>query len=199
MASSSLSMTPFRAHGLLCFEELPGIWIEDVALGDVLVHPVFDDLSGGVVAEHVVHGGCEFKSALVAVAFHGINPLGVNDAASEHAPGLVLEVAVAGPGGVGTVAEELARVAACQGAHGGNHAAVVLHVVVAVEDVVLAGVLVLGGNDDLAEPLAELGPGAYAMLRLGVGIATPNGIDLCEVLHRFPVPCSSSTVRMPAP
>ena len=62
---------------------------------------------------------------------------------------LVGEVADADVVGVGRVAEVRRRVLAGQGADRGDHAAVELEIVVAVEDVVLAVVLVLHGHRDL--------------------------------------------------
>ena len=74
-----------------------------------------------------------------------------------------------------------------ESAHSGDHTAVILHVVVTVEDVVFPGVLVLGGHDNLAEPAPELGAGVHAVVLLGVGVSAPGGVDLGQVLHRLPV------------
>ena len=63
----------------------------------------------------------------------------------------------------------------------------ILHIVVAVEDIMLPVVLVLGGDDNLAEPQAELLPGVDAEILPGVGVAAPGGVNLGQVLHRFPV------------
>ena len=73
-------------------EEFLHVGIEHVLFGDVLVHPVLDYLRGGVVAEHVIHGGGQLESALVAVALHGLHPLGINHATAENAACLVLEI-----------------------------------------------------------------------------------------------------------
>ena len=122
------------------------------------------------------------------MALHRVDPLGVDHPAAEHPPRFILQVADPGSGRVGVVAEELARIAAGQCPHGRNHATMVLHVVVTVEDIVFPGVLVLRGYYDLAEPLPELGPGTDSKVLLGVGVATPGGIDLSQVFYRFPVP-----------
>ena len=63
----------------------------------------------------------------------------------------------------------------------------VLHVIVTVEEVVLSIVLVLGGYHYLAETLPKLGTGADAEVLLGICIPTPCGIDLCQILNRFPI------------
>ena len=165
-----------------------GFRVQDVTFSDVLVHPVFNDLGGSVVAEHVVDGRRQFKGSLVTVALHGLNPFGVYHAATEYPAGFVLKVPDPGPGRVGTVPKKLPRVPAGQGAHGGDHAAVVLHVVVAIEDVVLPGVLVLGGHHYLTEPAAELRTGVDAEILTGVGISAPSSVHLGQVLHGFPVP-----------
>ena len=68
VASSSRSAIDRSAHGFDCLEELPHRRVGDVGLGDPLVHPVLDDLGGGVVAEQVVDGGGQLEGALVAVA-----------------------------------------------------------------------------------------------------------------------------------
>ena len=122
------------------------------------------------------------------MSLHRLDPLWVDHPAPEHPARFVLQVADPGTGRVGAVAKKLSRVAAGQGPHGGNHAAVVLHVVITVEYVVLPGVLVLSGHHDLAEPLPELRPGANPEVSLGVGVAAPSGVNLGQVLHRFPVP-----------
>ena len=121
------------------------------------------------------------------MALHRLDPLGVDHPAPEHPARFVLQVADPSSGRVGAIAEKLARVPAGQGPHGGDHAPVILHVIITVEYVVLPGVLVLGGHDDLAEPLPELGPGTHSEVSLGVSVAAPSGVDLRQVLHRFPI------------
>ena len=144
-------------------------------------------MGGGVVAKHIVHGGRQLESALVAVAPHGFHPLGIDHPTAKNPAGFVLQIPHPGTGRVGTVAKELAGIAAGQSAHRGNHPAVILHIVIAVEQVVFPIVLVLGGNDNLAEPLAELGPGLDAEILPGVSVAAPGGINLSQILDRFPI------------
>ena len=86
---------------------------------------------GGVEAEEVVDGRGELEGALVAVALHRADPARVDHAGPEDPVGLLLQ----GPGadgvGGGRVADVGLGVGAGQRAHGGDHAAVVLEVVVA--------------------------------------------------------------------
>src|SRR5581483_2553397 len=118
------------------------------------------------------------ERALVAVALDRLDPLGVDHATAKDAAGLVVQVAHAHQRGIGAIPEELPRILAGKGANRGDHPAVVLHVVVAVEDVVLAVVLVLGGNGDLAEALLELWPGGLSVLFARIREAAPGGVDL---------------------
>ena len=90
-------------------------------------------------------------------------------------------------GRVAAVAEELSRVPTRERTNGGDHSAVVLHVVVAVENVVLPVVLVLGGDYDLAEPRAEFVPRRYAEILPRVCVAAPRRIYLGKVVYRLPV------------
>ena len=71
---------------------------------------------------------------------------------------------------VGRIAEELAGVVAGERAHGGYHAAVELHIVVGVEDVVFAVVLILGGDVNGGETGAKFADGADAVLLAAVGV-----------------------------
>src|SRR5918999_130504 len=63
----------------------------------------------------------------------------------------------------------------------------ILHVVVAVEYIMLPVVLIFGGDNDLAKTQAELLTGVDPKVPLGIGVAAPGGVDLGQVLHRFPV------------
>ena len=101
--------------------------------------------------------------------------------------GLVLQVANPGAGPIGSVPGEPAGIGPGESADVGDHAAMILYVVIAVEDDVLAVVLVVCGDDGMAETEAELLPGIDVEFLLGVGVATPGGVDLGQVLDRFPV------------
>ena len=74
-----------------------------------------------------------------------------------------------------------------QRADGGDHAAVVLEVVVGVGDVVLAGVGVLGGHRDPPVGGLHLVAGRAAVQSAAVGVAAPDGVDLGEVGVGAPV------------
>ena len=168
-------------------KELLHFGIQDILRGDIRIHPILDDLGGGVVAKHIVHGGCQLESALVAVAPHGFHPLGIDHPAAKDPAGFILQIPHPGTGRVGTVAKELAGIAAGQSAHRGNHPAVILHIVIAVEQVMFPIVLILGGDDNLAEPLAELGAGLDSEILPGVGVAAPGGINLSQIRDGFPI------------
>src|SRR5213076_3579524 len=82
----------------------------------------------------------------------------------------------AGPhvGGPVRVTDDGGRVTAGEGADHGDHAAVVLEVVVGVGDVVFAGVDVLGGHGDAAVDAFEVGAGGAAVQLTAVGVAAPG-------------------------
>ena len=162
---------PAQRPGVGALEELAHRRVDDVRPGDPLVHPVLDDVGGGVVAEQVVDRGRDLERALVAVAAHGVDPLGVDDPGA-HDPGRLLgQVRTCGRAGSARVAEPGPGAGRRQRVDGGDHAAVVLEVVVAVEDVVLAVVLVLHRHLDGGEPAAHrLGRG-HAVLAAPVGVA----------------------------
>src|SRR3712207_9447018 len=108
------------------------------------------------------------------------DPPRVDHAGPEDAVGLLLQRP--GPHRVRRrrVTDVRLGVAAGQRAHGGDHAAVVLEVVVTVGDVVLAGVDVLRGDLDAAGGGAHVvrpGRGGEAP---GVGAAPPRRSDLGE-------------------
>ena len=68
-----------------------------------------------------------------------------------------------------------------------DHAAVVLEVVVGVDDVVLAGVLVLGRDGDAPERGLHVGAGLAPVQAAAVGVPTPDGVHLGEVGVAAPV------------
>ena len=146
-----------------------------------------DDARGGVEAEEVVDGRRELEGALVAVALHRRDPPRVDHARAEDPVGLLLERAGADRVGRGRVPDVGLGLGAGQRADGGDHAPVVLEVVVAVEDVRLAVVDILRGHLDAAVgPLHVLGRG-LAVEVTPVGVATPLGVDLREVVVAAPV------------
>ena len=169
-------------------EEFPRVRVQHVGLGDALIHPVLDHLGSGVVTEHVVYRGGQLESALVPVALHGIYPLGVDHPGPEDPAGFVGQVPDLGAGGVGAIAEKLTGIAAGQRPDGGNHTAMVLHIVITVEYIMLAVVLVFSGHHNLTEPPAELLAGVHPVLLLGVGVTAPRSVHLSQVIDRFPIP-----------
>src|SRR5690606_5931889 len=108
--------------GLL--EELPVGGVQDVGLGELVVHPVGE----GAGADRLGAGG-------------------------------VADVRLGG--------------GAAERADGGDHAAVVLEVVVGVGDVVFAGVGVLGGDGDPPVRRLHVVPGGPAVEFAAVGVAAP--------------------------
>ena len=164
--------------------ELGDVVVEQVALRDLLVHPVLGHAGRRVVAEQVVDGGGELGGALVAVADHRRDPARVGDARAEDAPRLLGQAARDHARGVGAVAQVGGRLAPGERAHGRDHAAVVLVVVVGVEDVVLARVDVLDGDLDAAEAVAHRVAGALALEPAAVGEAAPGLVDLRRCRRR---------------
>src|SRR5690606_24640673 len=108
-----------------------------------------------------------------AVAAHRLDPLGVDDPGTEDAGGLLDEGAGADRLGAGGVADIRLGGGAAQRADGGDHAAVVLEVVVGVGDVVFAGVGVLGGDGDPPVRRLHLVPGGASVEFAAVGVAAP--------------------------
>ena len=104
---------------------------------------VLDHARGGGEGEQIVDRGRDLEGTLVAVAHHAAQPFRVGGAPAHDAADLLLERAHARVLGAGMVVVEDLRLAAGQVAHGGGEAALELVVVVAVEQVVLAIVLVV--------------------------------------------------------
>src|SRR5213078_1869500 len=88
----------------------------------------------------------------------------------------------------GRVADVGGGVAPGQRPDGGDHAAVVLEVVVGVGDVVLAGVDVLGRDLDPPVVGAHVLGGRRARQPPAVGEAAPGGVDLGQVGVVAPAP-----------
>ncbi|CAO0837524.1 hypothetical protein SMICM17S_10648 [Streptomyces microflavus] len=127
------------------------------------------------------------ECALVAVAAHRLDPLGVDDPGAEDAGGLLDEGPRADGLGAGGVPDVRLRGLALQRAHGRHHAAVVLEVVVRVRDVVLAGVGVLRGDLDPLVRGLHLLAGRAAVELAAVGVTAPDRVDLGEVGVGAPV------------
>ena len=78
--------------------------------------------------------------------------------------------------------------AAGEGSNAGDHAAVVLEVVVGIQNVVLPFVLVLGRHRDCGEPALELGHSVDAVIGAPVGEGSPGLVGTRQVVHVLPVP-----------
>ena len=104
---------------------------------------VLDHARGGGEGEQIVDRGRDLERTLVAMAHHAAQPFRVGGAPAHDPADLLLERAHARVLGAGMVVVEDLRLAAGQMAHGGGEAALELVVVVAVEQVVLAIVLVV--------------------------------------------------------
>ena len=183
---AGVSAIDVSAHGFDALEELPHVGIGHVGGGHLLVHPVVDDVGGGVVAEQVVDGGGHLERALVAVALHRLDPARVDHPGAHDPGGLLGQRPHDRPGGVGGVAEPRLGVAPGERADGGDHAAVLLQVVVAVEDVVLAVVLVLDGDVDGGEAAAHGVLVGDAVAAPAVDVAGPGDVDRGEVVVGAP-------------
>ena len=172
---------PCNAHGLDSAMNLRFSSSRTYSLDEPLVHPVGHHPGGRVVAEQVVDGGGHLERALVAVPPHRGHPPGIDDAGAEYAGGLLRQRAGAHRVGPGVVADVGGRRLPGQRPHGGDHAAVVLEVVIRVGDVVFAGVGVLGGHRDSAVLPVHVVGGRRAVEPAAVGEAAPCGVDLREV------------------
>ena len=168
-------------------QEVLVLLVGDVGPRELVVHPVVDHPGRRIETEEVVHRGRELEGALVAVPAHRRHPARVDHPGSEHAGRLLSERARADRVGSRRVADVGARGRAGQGPDRRDHAAVVLEVVVAVGDVVLARVDVLGGDVDAAVGALHVAPGRHAVELPAVGEAAPRRIDLREVLVVAPV------------
>ena len=165
----------------LLHERLVGL-VEHVLLGQRRVHPVVHDPGSGVEAEQVVDRRGQLEGALVAVPLHRTDPARVDHPGPEDPVGLLLQCPR--PHGVRgrRVAHIGLRVGAGERAHRRDHPAVILEVVVAVGDVVLAGVDVLGGHLDAPVVGAHVVGGRRPVEPTAVGETAPHGVDLGQVV-----------------
>src|SRR4028118_2355092 len=106
---------------------------------------------------------------------------------ADAAPGPLRQRPGLSPGRVGGVPDKRLGVAAGQGADGGDHAPVVLEVIVGVEQVVLPVVHVLDGDLGAPEVRLHRPPRLDAVEPLAVGVAAPHGAALAEVGGVAPV------------
>ena len=120
---------------------------------------VLDHARGGGEGEQVVDRGRDLEGTLVAMAHDAAQPFRIGGAPAHDAADLLLEGAHAWVLGAGMVVVKDLGLAAGQMADGGGKAALELIVVVAVEQVVLAIVLVVQDQLDAGEALRELGLG----------------------------------------
>src|SRR5690606_24785937 len=156
-------------------------FVQHVLAGQRLVHPVVHDARGRVEAEQVVDRGGQFERALVAVPLHGTDPTWIDDTGPEDPVGLLAERARAHGVGRGRVADVGLRVGAGQRAHRGDHAAVVLEVVVGVGDVVFTRIDVLRRHRDASVVGAHVVTRRDPVESTSVREATPGGVDLGEI------------------
>ena len=85
------------------------------------------------------------------------------------------------------IAEVVARFAPRERADGGNHAAVELQIIVAVENVMFAVVLIVERHFDVAQAVAECVARVHALLVGGVGVAPPIDVGFGEIVFVLPV------------
>src|SRR5450830_13185 len=176
--------------GIGFFEEALHTGIEGVGLRQLFVHPVVHDLRRGVVAEQIIDRRRQLQPTLVTMALDAVEPLRIDDARAEHAQGFLLQIADLRARRVMAVAEIMARLLAGQRANGRNHAAVILQVIVAVEDVVFAVVLVMQGHLHARQTSAE-GVALVAALLVAqlarIGVAAPVDVSLGKIGIGLPV------------
>ncbi len=122
------------------------------------------------------------------MALHRPDPLRVDNPGAHHPGGLLGQAPHPGPGGVGGVAEPGLGLHAGDGPDRRDHPAVVLQVVIGIEDVVLAVVLVLDRDLDRGEPAAHRLGSGQAHPGAPVGPAAPRLVDGGEIGVGTPVP-----------
>ena len=140
-----------------------------------------DGVGGGGEGEEIVDGGGELGGALVAVALHAVDPFGIDDAGADDAGDLFLQGADHRAFGAGMVVMVDDRGLAAQGLDRRGGAAFERVVIVAVEEVVLAVVLVLDDGVGLAQPGFERGAGVGAVGAVAVGVGAPGEVGVGEV------------------
>ena len=118
---------------------------------------------------------------------HRLHPLRVHHAGAENAAGFVCQIAHARPARVARVAEVGGGIASGKGPHRCHHAAVILQVVVAVENIVLTVVLILHRNGHRRKARFKGLRGFQAIRLTGIGIPTPGHVDLGQILVTPPV------------
>src|SRR5690606_8243883 len=129
----------------------------------------------------------QFKCALITVVPHRRQPPGVNHSGTENPGGLFPQRPGAHLVRCGGIADVGLRLDAGEGAHGGDHAAVVLEVVVRVGDVVLAGVRILRGYRDPPIVGTHVFRRRLTVQVAPVGETAPRGVDLGEISVATPV------------
>lgn len=109
--------------GVVLLEEGAGVGIQQVGVGQQGVLVVVHQLGGGVEGEQVVHRRGQFEGALVAVALHAGDPLGVGGAGAHHPAQFLPQGADARQVRLAVVAVVAGDRLAAQGLGGGEHAA----------------------------------------------------------------------------
>jgi len=177
-----------QGPGVGAAEEFAHLLVADVGVGELLVHPVLDHARRGVVAEQVVDRGGEFEGALVAMAFHGLDPARVDHPGAENTRGLLGQRPGADGIRAGGVADVRAGRPARERPDGGDHPPVVLEVVVGVGDVMLEGVGVVRGHRDPPVGALHVIARFPAVQAAAVREAAPHGVHLGQVGVIAPVP-----------
>src|SRR5262249_42509495 len=139
-----------------------------------------------IVAKEILHGGSQLRGPFVPMSFDGGEPFRIDHPAAKDPPGLISQVAYLGAVWVGGVAEKRLRIVPGQRPYRGDHAAVVLQVVIAIKDVVLAIVLILNRYRDLAKAQLKFVSGCLAIRRAGVRVTAPGYVDVSQVALGFP-------------
>src|SRR5260370_42373734 len=76
--------------GIILTKKIAGALIEEISVGQALIHPIFHHLGRGVVAEEIIDRGGHLHSPLIAVPHYALEPARVDHPRAEHAAGFFM-------------------------------------------------------------------------------------------------------------
>ena len=172
---------------VLLLHPFPGVVVEEVPLGQLLVHPIVDDVRRGIPSECVLREVGDLRYPAVPVPLQPFDEPRIQDLAPVDELQLLLRVADPGPVRIGSVSDEGHRIPVPVCLDEGVHPSEVPVHIVDVQDVDLPVGHVLHGGLDVGEPPDELVLHAFALGVAPVGVAAPGDVDVRQVLHGLPV------------
>ena len=115
------------------------------------------------------------------MAAHSLNPPGVDHAGAEHTAGLLVQATRLDGFLAGGVTDVGLGVLTRQCTHGGDHASVVLEVIIRVRDVMFLGIHVLRSDLDALVGLPHFFGTFDTLDAAAINVAAPGCVDLSQV------------------